>query len=538
MQHLQVLTSADSSAINGKSFERRAAGRFYTHELIGTALADCAVGALDGQRDRTRILDPFCGDGRLTVWALQSLAAREIRRISVGLWDVEAGAVDDACARVLAAARRLDLEVDLEPWAGDTFDRAVIHRQRWDLVITNPPWELLKPDRRELKRLPEALRVEYIAELKSFDRRLASEYPTSQPSRRFAGWGTNLSRVGTEVAARLTARGGVCAVVCPASLLADSTTSSLRRWLFDNFMFTTITHYPAEARLFEAVDVPCCTFVAVRGGEPRMTNLVRVSPAREVEDSSTVMLDRAWLNERDYAIPVQYGGAGIDLLRELDRHAPWRTLEVRGANSLWAGRELDETGRAAFTRTTGARPFVRSCHIARLRITDLPDSEFVDTDARPVPASASQHRLVWRDISRPSQIRRVHASLLPPGPVTGNSVSVAFFKDGDLPRLLALLGLVSSLPFEFQVRSLLMTHHVSLSVMRSARLPRLTAETIPLLAQATYECLQGSSEAEARLEREAARAYGLPHDLWSAIADHFSLASEARASLDFAWAGH
>ena len=44
----------------------------------------------------------------------------------------------------------------------------------------------------------------YIADLARYDRELAEAFPLSQPSRKFSGWGTNLSRAGLEAAARLT----------------------------------------------------------------------------------------------------------------------------------------------------------------------------------------------------------------------------------------------------------------------------------------------------------------------------------------------
>lgn len=536
MNHLAILDAADDAALNGKGIRQRAAGRFYTHAAIGERLAASVVEQLASTR-HVRVLDPFGGDGRLVAWTLPALHAAGAESVAVGLWDQDAEATAQAREHVQTVADELGLRTDVEAWCGDTFDRAAGSRERFDIVVTNPPWELLKPDHRELRLLPADRRDEYVSELRAFDRRLASEFPTSQPSRRFAGWGTNLSRVGTEVALRLTAPGGVCGVVAPSSLLADSTTAALRSWMLDEFALVDITHWPAEARLFENVDVPCLSFVAVRGRSQGATRLARVGVDKTVQDEGVAELDPAWLRQRDFAIPITFGVEGIRVLRELDQHPRLASLEGPMPTSLWAGRELDETRRADFTRATGRRAFVRSRHISRLAPPEPPTDEFVDTSLRPAPASADHVRLAWRDISRPSQKRRIHASLLQAGPVTGNSVSVAYFRDDDLPRLLALLGLVSSLPFELQVRSLLMTNHVSLSVIRATRIPAFDTLDVAGLATATYACLNSEPGAEAKLERVAAEAFGLDHASWASVAQFFEFDEQERHAFDEAWAG-
>jgi Alw26I/Eco31I/Esp3I family type II restriction m6 adenine DNA methyltransferase len=534
MDHLALLEAADRTAINGKDIQRRAAGQFYTHELIGRHLAAAVVNSMRAH-DQVSVIDPFGGDARLVAWLLPELAKRGVSRVRASVWEQDPTAATRAVEQLTGSASVVGVDLDLDVWTGDTFDRAVTTRERFDLVVTNPPWELLKPDHRELRRLPVDLRDAYVAELRAFDQRLANEFPVSQPSRRFAGWGTNLSRVGTEVALRLTAEGGVCGVVCPSSLLADSTTATLRRWMIERFALVEVTHWPAEARLFDNVDVPCLSFVAVRGLQRNCTRLTRIGASRAVVDSATVSLDHKWLERRDFAIPVQFGAEGLRLLERLDGHPRLSALEGRHPKGLWAGRELDETARSGFTVTTGEHPFVRSRHVHRLAQPELPQDEFVDITKRELPRSVRHVRLVWRDISRPSQKRRIHASLLPAGPVTGNSVSVAHFRDGNLRRLVALLGLVSSLPFEFQVRSLLMTNHVSLSVMRAARLPVLAPSTIAELADATYGCLAGRRDADAQLEQLAASAYGLDFETWGSIANWFALDDHERKCLRRAW---
>jgi Alw26I/Eco31I/Esp3I family type II restriction m6 adenine DNA methyltransferase len=534
MKHLALIDEADPTPFNGKSIQQRAAGRFYTHEVIGRALAHQTAERVPASTASVSVIDPFAGDGRLVTWLVEALAGRGVSHVEAALWDLDDTVTASSRQGIEAAGNRVGVATSVTTWTGDTFRRAAAETTRWDAVITNPPWELIKPDRREMKLLPPDRREAYVFELKTFDQRLVDNFPRSQPSRRFAGWGTNLSRVGTEVALRLTGRAGVCGVVCPSSLLADTTTAALRRWLFEQFALVAATHYPAEARLFDGVDMPCCTFVAVRDARQNGTQLRRVGANRLVADEAVASMSHDWLEAREYAIPVEFGARGIALLKELDRHQPFASLERSAPDGLWAGRELDETNRASFTSTSGEHPFVRSRHVQRLRPVETPD-EFVDIGRRQIPQAARHMRLVWRDISRPSQTRRIHASLLRPGCVTGNSASVAYFHDGSLARTLALLGLVSSMPFEFQIRSLLMTHHVSLSVMRAGRLPSMTPEIVKSLSRAAAACLEGEPGAELRLEVLAARAYELDRSTWEGITAHFSLDEPVRHQLHEAW---
>lgn len=57
----------------------------------------------------------------------------------------------------------------------------------------------------------------YIDSLREFDDYLSRVLPYSQPKRKFAGWGTNLSRVGAELSLEICNKNGLVAIVMPAS---------------------------------------------------------------------------------------------------------------------------------------------------------------------------------------------------------------------------------------------------------------------------------------------------------------------------------
>lgn len=505
-----------------KSLLQRATGRFYTHELIGRQLARAIVThtrVLDA--DDLHVIDPFCGDGRLVEWLLEEASPSVARSWHIALWDCDDAAVEAAVTRVRRAAERRAVQVTLDASVGDTFARALTASGRYQVVVTNPPWELVKPDRRELTRMTAEVAEQYVAALRAFDSRLRADYPDAQPERRFAGWGTNLARVGTDVALQLVAAGGACGVVSPSSLFADSNSEALRRRLFEEMTITNVTHYPAEARLFDGVDVPCVTFVAVRRRSRRVSPTVtRFDSSRRVADSRRVTLSHERLHANGFVLPVAFGAAGVELLDQLATLPRFVDLEGNHREGLWAGRELDETRKERYLTDSGTYTFAKGVNVRRFGIAQSP-ALFIDPDRIALPRSVKHPRLAWRDVSRPNQRRRVQATLIPPGWVTGNSLGVAYFRDDNLLRLTALLALVSSIPFEYQLRSMLSTGHVSLATMRRVHLPCLDESLCERLGSLAVSAMDGVSEAEVDLEAEAAKAYGLDLGSWELMLRSF-----------------
>lgn len=511
--------SVQGSTTGGeKDLITRVMGRFYTHELVGHQLVSAILHAVRWENHPVlRIIDPFCGDGRLVCWLLEEMVSTRVwggQTLDVELWDCDEAVLRHAAASVTQVGVKLNLPLNVHVRAGDTFERALKHWSQFNIVIANPPWEVLKPDSRELKRLTKAEAQAYTNWLKAKDELLTRIYPLSQPKRKFSGWGTNLARCGTEVALRLLAPQGVCGLVSPASLLADQMTEKLRHWVFREHIIHELAYYPAEARLFSKVDQCSITLVASAGRSEKFSPLLSVyNRERQAQTRSTLSISWDEMEANGLTLPIHFGGEQMELFKR------WRTLptfgELEGSESfaLWAGRELDETGHKRFLGLEGDYLFLKGRMIKRFGIVEEP-SQFITFDGSQIPSSADYHRIAWRDVSRPSQKRRLHATLIPPKWVTGNSLHVAYFRDHDLMRLKALLAVMNSLVFEFHLRAYLATSHVSLSSVRKVRIPSLTdCQLVARLAQLVDQCLAGCETSQVEIEIQVAQAYGLErHD--------------------------
>ncbi len=509
MKHIEQLQS------NGQQVSTemivRATGRFYTHPKVAAHLVKAMTAraaVLFAGRRKIRIVDPFAGDGRLVEWLIKAWqeAGLPIVKWDIELWDIDETGLLNARSRIEALQQEHNLSLAIEH--GDAFALGTQGDRRFDIVVTNPPWELLKPDRRELASLSGQSREEYITSMREYDAFLAKHYPLSQPAKKFAGWGTNLSRVGIELSASLCNGPGMIGIVMPASFLADDQSEALRRRLFETSSLEDVAYYPAEAKLFGKADVASITAVYLTGqGNGFTPMLTRYDTELSSTKAKRVKVKKLYLAESGYVLPVSMGSPAISLLQRLPKDYPsWDALENDGSGSLWAGRECDETRSTEWLDSSGQGPlFVKGKMIERFQVRELPSMHVEKPNWVP-PQSVAHERMVWRDVSRPNQKRRMIATIVPPGWTAGNSLGVAHFADGNPDALRALLGVASSLVFEFQLRAYLATGHVSLSSLRKVRLPaKHILLMFPSLIELVDAILSGDPSREPELEALVAK---------------------------------
>lgn len=507
----------------GKNLAKKNSGKFYTREVVAIPLIQKALASVRFDAHKTiKIVDPFCGDGRLLSWMLSRLNNTKAE-IELHFWDYDSTAVFCAENKLKKVAEESNLIVSLHPRRVDTFAEFFNGwEESFDLVITNPPWEVVKPDPKELSQIAEGVsRDSYVRSLKEFSGRLSRDFPLSRPAKAYGGWGVNLARVGTEVAIRLTRNSGVVAVVAPASILADQNSLSLREWIFSNSYLKEVDSYPAELKLFEGVDQPFVTFVLERN---KKRGKLTINSHKKIGSPSSVVVPDldALLKTTEGILPISIASTSeqINVLSSFNELTPLVDLEK--SEGLWMGRELDETNHTSWLSLNGEHRFVKGRDISRFSL--LSGTEvFVNEKVlgKSLPRSVNQHRIVWRDVSRPSQKRRVIAALLPPGHITGNSLGVLTLKSPNINKLHAILALVSSVVFEFQLRAYLATGHVSGGVMKKVKIPKWDEDLIHRLSRLAQRRLKGEQDSEVVMEIQVAKSYGLNKDQFTAILGAF-----------------
>ncbi|MES1221418.1 MAG: Alw26I/Eco31I/Esp3I family type II restriction adenine-specific DNA-methyltransferase, partial [Bacteroidota bacterium] len=475
MEHIETL-KASSHTISRKLLHNTT-GKFYTHFDIGMHLTKALVSAISERKaigPEIKIVDPFAGDGRLIEWLINTWLDFNLPTIHwhIEFWDINAEGLKIANDKMQKLIQR-GVSMNYTINASDAFKLSQANLTKFDVVITNPPWELLKPDTRELQELEIDLKKEYVESIRKYDFYLTSHFPKAQPKKKFAGWGTNLSRVGLELSHLICKENGFVAIVIPASFFADDQSLTLRSEIVKCNELIDIAFFPAEAKLFAKADVNSATFIyrkSLLASSPLCISIYN----KEVKlaSSSYFNVEANFFTGKGNTIPISLNTGAIQVLNKITSNMPtWEDLERIGDDSLWAGRELDETGRLSWLSDKGNGPkFIKGGMIERYALTQQP-SQFINKENWNPPVSCNFERIGWRDVSRSTQKRRLIATLIPQNTVAGNSLNIAYFKDGNLSALKILLSVMNSLCFEFQLRSHLATGHVSLSSIRKVCVP-------------------------------------------------------------------
>ena len=474
-----------------------------------------------------RIIDPFCGDGRLIISLLSELrdsGKLSSNRLFISIWDIDANAVETAKGDITQFCESAGLKYELDARQADAFVEYYAVRGKYDICVTNPPWSLLKPQKLFSKSNSEEAMVGYRNAIEQYDSYMKEAFVISQPSSKFGKWGTNLARCGTEVALRLIKSSGFCGIVSPASLLNDQVSSRLRSWIFENYKVINVSYYPAELKLYGSADISSITIV-VKGGETDQSLSVRIYSDKDAYKEKKI--EKAvfeYIKRTGFCIPLKTGIEAIPIMMYLEQLPS--TDEFCDTTGLSFTRELDETRVKEKLLPTGKIEFAKGYMVDRYSFTS--DQLFLNEEMVIPPPSSFMSKVVWRDVSRDSQVRRIKATLLPPGFICGNSLGVVYGDEAALLSLKMLLAIMNSMIFEYQARSMLVSNHVSAGIVKQIRVPRPSVDMN--IIELVDKQLAGQ-DVEDAIELAVAHLYNLSADEYEIIVDSFKLDQEKRTNI-------
>lgn len=220
-------------------------GQVYTpFHIVDKILGHC--GFYEADLSEKRMLDPACGDGRFLVpmaeFIIRNTPADQIAMKLQQLhgWDIDQKALQQCRENLNALTAPLGIEVNWNLRKCDAL-KQWRSREKFDLIIGNPPYI-------RIQHLPESQR-KYIQKHYSF----------------CSTGSTDAFIAFFQLASKLMADNGICAMITPNSYLVSESGGPLRKYFYKKRNLRQITNYRTVPVFGAASTYPAIT---IFGGEP------------------------------------------------------------------------------------------------------------------------------------------------------------------------------------------------------------------------------------------------------------------------------
>ncbi len=303
VEQLEPLPNIDFNILAGNSLiglmrvgdqdfdQRHAQGHLYRksyREVLQekNRLVDTYRHATTYAQDLTALRDSIQEKKQEAVQTLDDILIDEFKKLGIkyeqATWDDKK---NDEGKPVKRSLTLTDIQT-LKPFHwGFEFDKVLNERGGFDAIITNPPWEIFKPNAKEFfqehsdlvtkKKMTihdfekeqtkllkdDALRIAWLEYLSSYPH-VSAFYRKSPQYRnqisivngKKAGSDINIYKLFTEQCFNLLRPGGECGIVIPSGIYTDLGTKQLRQMFFDQTQVTGLFCFENRKMIFENVD--------------------------------------------------------------------------------------------------------------------------------------------------------------------------------------------------------------------------------------------------------------------------------------------
>ncbi len=407
----------------------------------------------------------------------------------------------------------------------------------FDAVVGNPPWEEITVEELAfyglfapgIRSLPEKERSEAIERLRTERPELGKRHAAALD--RAAGHRTYYSASGEYASlpgdpdlykffcqryGALLRDGGVLGVVLPRSAFATLGSEGFRRWLFEQNRCNRIDFLLNKGRwAFDSEERYTVALIAAERAVPPACHRVGVagtatSPEQwEVQAPSRPLALAREAFGPGWTVPLLRNQIEADLLAKLRRGSRfpfgssgrWRCFPVaelhesqdkklwEGATEgwpLWKGESFEQYD----PHGAEARRCPNDEKVMKKTRKPRPGSDSLLAEQVPlanrrkaVLGEIGKARVAFRDVSRATDSRTVRACLAPPEVFLLNSAPYLAFVDGGHRERAACLGVMNSLPFDWQARRFVETH-LNYFILEGLVVPDLGDEDFRAIARA------------------------------------------------------
>ncbi|MCB8944537.1 MAG: putative DNA binding domain-containing protein [Ardenticatenaceae bacterium] len=444
-------------------------------------------------------------------------------------WDSQKNKEGKAKKRALKLA---DIAA-LQPFHwGYEFDEVMNTRGGFDAIITNPPWEIWKPQAKEFfadyaevvtknkMRIEEfqkeqqgllqnqEIRAAWLDYLSRFPHqsayfRTAGQYKnqTAVVGGRKTGSDLNLYKLFTEQCNNLLRNGGLCGTVIPSGIYTDLGATGLRYMLFEQTELMGIFGFENRRAIFEGVDSRFKFVVLTfrKGGKTETFPATFMQhdvaeldnfPGNTLEMSLSLVrrLSPEPLSLMEFTHPLD-----VQIAKKMLAF-PLLGEEVEGAWQLSFTREFDMTNHSYVFRTEPCDTCLPLYEGKMIHQFDHNFSEprywVEEREGRAAvlgrredveqPLDYQTYRLAFRDVARNTDMRTVICTVIPTA-FHGNTVPTVKIFDADDNRLidnakqLFVCGIWNSFAMDWQARQKV-TYHLNYFYLNQLAMPRFTEQ--------------------------------------------------------------
>lgn len=409
-------------------------------------------------------------------------------------------------------------------------------RPGFDVVVGNPPWEEVTIEelafyarhRPGIRALPASARESAVADLTSkrpdLPQALAAEQQRLDAERNALATGEYESTVGDPDLYKffcqryrtLVRDGGAAGVVLPRAAFIAEGSEGFRDWLYTRTSAQRVDFLLNRGKwMFDSEPRYGVALVVSRNQPPRAGHRVEVAgPADSTQAwqkqasspgvaASPASFPSGWLTPKlrsareddllaKFRVGSRFplgsrGGWRCFPVRELDETNDkklWR--DAKRGRPLWKGESFDQfdphgaearlcpTSEKVWKKVRKPRPGARSAVAEGVRLQDRRAA---------VRAELERARVAFRDVSRSDDSRTIRACLVPPNVFLTNKAPYLTFVGGDERAQAACLGIMNSLPFDWQARRFVETN-VNFFILESMAVPDLDEASLVEVARA------------------------------------------------------